>query len=325
LPSSLVEKIEKDREEIKNIIAGKNDRKILIIGPCSAWPEKAVLEYAKKLQEISEVVKDKIKIVMRVYSQKPRTAKGWSGPLFQPNPFEEADVQAGLEYVRRMMIEVLEIGLPIADEALFLESGEFLNDIYSYVALGARSAEDHSHRVYASALDFAVGVKNPSSGDLEIAKNSVWAVNSSHTFLGNCGDGFCQKDSSGNKFGHLVLRGGSAGPNYNIESIEKSWKSLENLVENPAVVIDLNHNNSGKKPEKQPEILKEVMEKISEKKELKNFVKGFMVESFLKEGNQNLDTLEKSTCDMDGLSVTDGCLGWEKTEKMILDFYKILV
>jgi 3-deoxy-7-phosphoheptulonate synthase len=205
---------------------------------------------------------------MRVYSQKPRTALGWSGPLFQPDPFQPANVEEGIFYVRKMMLKVLEIGLPIADEALFLESGPYLNDLYSYVALGARSSEDHNHRVYASALDFSVGVKNPSSGDLVIAKNSVLAVNSTHSFLSICGDEFCQIDSGGNKFGHLILRGGSSGPNYQKEFIFQTYNDLKNLVGNPALIIDLNHNNSGKVAEKQPEIMKEIIESIKNNSEL---------------------------------------------------------
>jgi 3-deoxy-7-phosphoheptulonate synthase len=206
------------------------------------------------------------------------------------------------------MINILEIGLPIADEALFLESGEYLNDMYSYVALGARSSEDHAHRVYASNLGFAVGVKNPSSGDLDIARNSVFSVNSEHTFLKNCGEDLCQVDSKGNKFGHLILRGGTNGPNFSKKFIEESIEKIS-CIENPALIIDLNHNNSGKKSEIQPEILKKIIEENWEIKENKSFIKGFMVESFLKNGCQNITNLTENSCDFDGLSITDSCLG----------------
>lgn len=261
---------------------------------------------------------------MRVYSQKPRTALGWSGPLFQPNPFEKADVEAGILYVRKMMLDILEIGLPIADEALFLESSPYLNDLYSYVALGARSSEDHNHRVYASALDFPVGVKNPSSGNLEVAKNSVLAVNSAHSFLSLCGDDFCQIDSRGNDFGHLILRGGAGGPNYDEKTVRKSLEKISPLVKNPAIIIDLNHANSGKRAEKQPEILKEIMNYLEKDEKLNEKVKGFMVESFLKGGAQNINSLDEKSCDMSGLSITDPCLSFTESEKMIEWLYKKL-
>ncbi len=324
LTEKIKKQVEKDRWEIKQILSGKDQRKILIIGPCSAWPAEAVWEYAQKLKQIEKKVSDKIKIVLRFYTQKPRTAKGWTGPIFQPNPFGQADIELGLRYVRQTTLKILEIGLPLADEILFLESGEYLNDLYSYVALGARSSEDQAHRVYASNLPMAVGVKNPTSGNLEIAKNSVLAVNSQHSFLKNCQAGFCQIDSEGNEFGHLILRGGENGPNYQKKYLIESWEKLKNLVKNPAVVIDLNHNNSGKNPQLQPQILTEILTDLENEKELKNFVKGFMAESFLQSGNQNLEQVGAENYDKNGLSITDACLGWEESEKMILDLWEKL-
>ncbi len=314
LPIDAKEKISQHRLEIQNILKGVDKRKIMIVGPCSAWPVEAVLDYAKKLKKLTEEVEEKVKIIMRVYSQKPRTVLGWSGILFQPDPFKKADVYEGVVTTRKMMLKIIELGLPIADEALFIESGKFLNDLYSYVALGARSSEDHEHRTYASNLPLAVGVKNPTSGDLEIAINSVLACQARHSFLYDNQ----QVNSSGNDFAHLILRGGKKGPNYNLDSLKTVLEKFQqNKVKNPTVIIDLNHGNSGKKSDLQPKIMAEVLKNISNKNELKDLVKGFMMESFLQSGKQDPKTITRESCNYEGLSITDDCLGWEKTEKAI--------
>ena len=203
-------KIAKDTEEVKNILEGKDKRMLVIIGPCSAWPREAVLEYARRMKELEPKVKDNLKIVMRTYIQKPRTTKGWTGPINQPDPCLPADIEAGMKYCREMMIKIIELGLPIADEALFTHGARGFLELLSWVAIGARSTEDQEHRIFASAVDCAVGMKNPTSGSLEIAVNSLIAAQHPHVAVF---DG-TEVETHGNKYAHLVLRGGEKEPNY---------------------------------------------------------------------------------------------------------------
>lgn len=322
LSEDVLRKIEKDKKEVKDILAGRDERLMLIVGPCSAWPYDAVVEYAKRLKKMDEEVGDKLKLILRTYIQKPRTRKGWTGPAIQPDPYALPDVEKGVAYCRKLMVEVLTIGVPVADEALFTHNAKGFLELLSWVAVGARSAEDQEHRIFASAIDAAAGMKNPTYGALDIAVNSVVAAQSPHVavFDGN------QVETLGNDYAHLVLRGGVDGPNYHIEHIMQAKDfMIEHGVKNPAIVIDASHDNcriSGKKTlERQVQVVHEVVSNLQDFPELRKIVKGFMIESFIKDGNQDLDKLTPETVDQGGLSITDPCLGWERTEKLIRELY----
>lgn len=320
LSDSGYQKVLQDQQEVKAILSGEDPRLLMIIGPCSAWPKEAVFTYAEKLSKLSEKLHHALKIVMRVYIQKPRTTKGWTGPVNQPDPFGYPDIEAGAKYTREMMIKVIEMGLPIADEALFTHNAEGFLELLSWVAIGARSAEDQEHRIFASGIDCAVGLKNPTHGSLAIAANSVVAAQHPHVavFDGN------EVETDGNPYAHLVLRGADQKPNYSVAYLEEAKHHLEShKVQNPAIMIDASHDNcciDGKKDYRlQPKVIYEVIDSLQKHSALKKLVKGFMVESFLKEGNQKLDLENPSQVDLGGLSITDACLGWEKTEEMLLE------
>ena len=318
-------KVSKDTEDVKNILSGKDERLLIIVGPCSAWPKSAVLEYAKKLLDLNERVKSRIKLVMRVYIQKPRTTKGWLGPVNQPDPLKEADIAKGVKYAREMMVKIVEMGMPIADEALFTHNAKGFLEILSWVAIGARSSEDQEHRIFASAIDCGVGIKNPTHGSIEIGVNSIVAAQYPHVavFDGN------EVQTHGNAFAHLVLRGGNGFPNYSKKHLKEAllYMSKHN-IKNPAIIIDCSHENSlvkgVKKPAVQAEVVMEVLKNIKNEPKLKNLVKGFMLESFLKEGCQKIDQENPDVLDRDGLSITDPCMGWEQTEKLLLKVAKML-
>lgn len=316
-------RILQDRQEVNRILEGRDKRLIMIIGPCSAWPNEAVLEYAQRLAHLNKKIKHALKIVMRVYIQKPRTTKGWTGPVNQPNPFSSPDIEVGIKYARSLMIKVLEMGLPIAGEAFTHNAKGFL-ELLSWVAIGARSSEDQEHRIFASSINCAVGMKNPTHGSLSIAVNSVIAAQNPHIAVL---DGH-EVQTHGNLHAHVVLRGSNFAPNYAVEHLLEIKKHMDvHQVVNPAVIIDVSHDNcvmNGKKvPNLQPKIIADVLKSLESEPHLKNRVKGFMVESFLKEGNQKIDENAPENIDLDGLSITDPCLGWEQIEEMLLDLAKL--
>lgn len=316
-------KIKRDREEIKAILSGKDDRLLMVIGPCSAWPRQAVLTYAEKLLELNSKVEHALKLVMRVYIQKPRTTKGWTGPVNQPNPCTPPDIEAGVKYARDMMRTVVEMGLPIADEALFTHNSKGFLELLSWVAIGARSAEDQEHRIFASALDCPVGLKNPTHGSLAIGVNSIVAAQYPHVAVFD-GD---EVQTHGNPYAHLVLRGSNNAPNYSVEHLEEVKRHFEkHHIDNPSVMIDASHDNclvNGKKDHRlQPAIVLNVIKQLKERPDLKHLVKGFMIESFIKEGKQTVDVNNPDAIDLDGLSITDPCLSWEETEKFLLALAK---
>lgn len=311
----------KDREEVKNILSGKDTRFLIIVGPCSAWPKEAVLEYAKKLKVLEVKFKDHLKIVMRVYIQKPRTTTGWTGPVNQLDPLGKPDIEKGTHYSRDMMIKVVEMGLPIADEALFTHNAKNFLELLSYVAIGARSTEDQEHRVFASALGCGVGLKNPTFGSIDIGVNSIVAAQYPHVAAL---DGY-EIQTNGNPYAHLILRGGSQGPNYSGEHIGVAIKEMEkHKIKNPAIILDASHANSVvdgvKNHTNQVSVIHKSMKAFKEHPELLKVVKGFMIESFIKEGNQKVDPKEPKKLDMGGLSITDACLSWEQTEKLLTEF-----
>lgn len=321
LSVNTVKRIIQDRQEVKAILEGRDKRFLMIIGPCSAWPKEAVLEYAERLLKLNEKVKHALKLVMRVYIQKPRTTKGWTGPVNQPDVFSSPDIAAGIRYTRDMMVKVIEMGLPIADEALFTHNSKGFVELLSWVAIGARSAEDQEHRIFASALDCAVGMKNPTHGSLAIGVNSIVAAQYSHVAVFDRDE----VQTHGNQHAHLVLRGSNLAPNYSVAHLEEVMQQMEkHQIQNPSVVIDASHDNclvNGKKDHRlQPKIIFEIIDSLRNRPDLRSLVKGFMVESFLKPGNQAVDPENPKALDLAGLSITDPCLGWEETESFLLQF-----
>ncbi|MCF0165523.1 MAG: 3-deoxy-7-phosphoheptulonate synthase [Bacteroidales bacterium] len=303
--------------EIKAIFTGESDKLLLVIGPCSADREDAVIEYITRLREVQEKVKDVIKIIPRVYTNKPRTTgDGYKGMLHQPDPTRETDMLKGLISIRKMHMKVVSnTGFTCADEMLYPENHRYLSDILSYVAVGARSVEDQTHRLVASGLNIPVGMKNPTSGDMSVMINSIHAANGCHTFIYR---GW-EVQSKGNPFAHAILRGsvnklGNTIPNYHYEDITTLYeKYLAANLPNPAVIIDTNHANSGKKADEQIRISKEIINSIRLSGDIRKFVKGLMIESYLEDGNQKTDGC------IYGKSITDPCIGWEKTERLIYD------
>jgi 3-deoxy-7-phosphoheptulonate synthase len=316
-------RVAKDREEVRNIVAGTDERLLLIVGPCSAWPSEAALEYAARLKKVADKVNDSVKVVMRVYIQKPRTIKGWLGPVNQPDPFERPDIPKGAAYCRKMMVDVIEEGVPIADEAVFTHNARGFAELLSWMAIGARSVEDQEHRIFASGSDCAVGMKNGTTGSIEVAVHGIVAAQHKHHAVW---DGH-QVETKGNKYAHLVLRGGASGPNYGVDDIEEAEKLLEkHRVQNPAIIVDASHDNSRlkgvKEPRQQAMVVKEVLAVMGVNPSVRKLVKGFMVESFLKEGAQKIEGCTPETIDRGGLSVTDPCMGWKETEELIYEIAK---
>lgn len=314
-----LKKIKEDRDiEIKNIFEGKDDRFLLIIGPCSADREDAVLEYMTKLRDIQEKVKDKIFIIPRVYTNKPRTnGTGYKGMLHQPNPEGEEDMLAGIIAIREMHTRVIkETGFTCAEEMLYPENHRYLSDLLAYVAIGARSVEDQQHRIVSSGLGIPVGMKNPTSGDIAVMMNSIYAAQNSQKFIYR---GWEVK-TPGNPLTHAILRGyvdsfGRSHANYHYEDLNnllKQYDSMPHLV-NPAVIVDTNHANSGKQFMEQIRIANDVIHSMHVSNDIRKLVKGLMIESYLVDGCQKIGE------GVYGKSITDPCLGWEKSEALILD------
>ena len=311
----------KNDEEIKKVFTGESDKFILIIGPCSADREDSVLDYVKRLRVVQEKVKDEIIIIPRIYTNKPRTTgAGYKGMLHQPDPNMAPDMLAGLIAIRKLHMEVLkETGFSGADEMLYSENHRYLSDLLSYVAVGARSVEDQQHRLTASALDIPTGMKNPTSGDLSVMINAINASQNSHTFIYR---GW-EVESCGNDLAHAILRGyvdreGVSHPNYHYEDLLELSKLYDKTkLLNPGVIVDCNHSNSGKKYEEQIRIAKEVMHSTRHNSKIKKLVKGLMIESYIEDGCQKVDE------GVYGKSITDPCLGWEKTEKLILELAEL--
>ena len=310
-------------DELKKIFSGESDRMALIIGPCSADREDAVLEYISRLCRVQEKVADKIMIVPRIYTNKPRTTgDGYKGMLHQPNPNEDPDLLKGIVSIRKLHLRALaETGFGCADEMLYPENHRYLSDILVYCAVGARSVEDQQHRLTASGLDLPVGMKNPTSGDITVMMNSITAAQHSHMFLYR---GWEVK-SMGNPYAHAILRGyvnahGQSLPNYHYEDLIGLYETYQKSgLANPGVIVDTNHANSGKKYLEQPRIAKEVLHSCRYSSDVRSLVKGFMIESYLEDGCQKI-----AADDVYGKSITDPCLGWEKTERLICEIADLL-
>ena len=308
--------------EIKKVFSGESDKMLLIIGPCSADNVDSVMDYVYRLKKVSDQVKDKIIIIPRIYTNKPRTTgDGYKGMLHQPDPNSKPDVYQGVLAIRSLHTRVLtETGLPTADEMLYPSNYRYLSDLISYVAVGARSVENQEHRLVASGIDVPVGMKNPTSGDLSIMMNSITAAQHPHSFIYR---GW-EVNTDGNPYAHAILRGyvnkhGQSIPNYHYEDLIhlSEFYSKTNLV-NPALIVDCNHSNSGKMFEEQPRICKDVLHSCRHNPDIKKLVKGFMVESYIEDGCQKIGE------NIYGKSITDPCLGWEKTEKLIFDIASLI-
>ena len=315
-PSGSAVKRERD-SQIRAVLAGQSEKMLVVVGPCSAHDKKAVLEYAERLGKVALKTVDKLVIVPRIYTNKPRTkGVGYKGMFLQPDPLREADIVEGMESVRALLLAVLECsGLTAADEILYPESAALTQDLLSYHTVGARSVENPLHRQTASGLDLPVGMKNPISGNLEGLVHSVYAAQSPQIFPF---DGW-QVKSFGNEYAHAILRGyvnalGEDVANFDKETVCRLGRLyLENGIKNPAVIVDCSHSNSAKQYKRQPSVAMETLKNRRESGEVKALVKGLMIESFLCEGSQ-----AESGIAAFGQSITDPCLGWEDTERLLL-------
>ena len=304
-------------EEIKAVFDGSSDKFILIIGPCSADHREPVLEYISRLRKVADQVSDKIIMIPRIYTNKPRTTgQGYKGMLHQPNPDEKPDMYKGLLAIRDLHMEALrDYDFSCADEMLYPENYRYLSDLLSYVAVGARSVENQQHRLTASGIEVPVGMKNPTGGDLAVMMNSITAAQSSHTFLYRGWEVL----TSGNPYAHAILRGyldyaGRSISNYHYEDLLRVDELYQRSgLANPSVIVDTNHNNSGKKYLEQIRIAKDIVHSRNQNSDIKRLVKGLMIESYLEDGAQS--THEH----IFGKSITDPCLGWEKTQQLIFD------
>ena len=309
-------------KEIADVFTGKSGKMVLIIGPCSADREDAVLEYCERLAKLKEAVSDKLVLIPRVYTNKPRTTgDGYKGLLHQPDPRKTSDMLEGVIAIRRLHTNVLaNTGLPTADEMLYPDNYRYLSDLLSYVAVGARSVENQEHRLTSSGIDIPVGMKNPTSGDISVMLNSIMAAQHPHTFIYR---GW-EVDTTGNPLAHAILRGyvnkhGESMPNYHFEELERLYNAYTAKgLQNMALIVDANHANSGKKYQEQPRICKEVLHSCRHSGEIKSMVKGFMVESYLEPGCQKIGD------GVYGKSITDPCLGWEETIRLVQDIADLI-
>ena len=322
VPADVAEMKAKRDQEIADVFTGKSDKFLMIIGPCSADNEDAVIDYISRLKKVQEKISDKVLIIPRIYTNKPRTTgEGYKGMLHQPDPEKKPDMLNGLLAIRHLHIRAMkETGLTSADEMLYPDNYRYLSDILSYVAIGARSVEDQQHRLTASGMDVPCGMKNPTSGTLSVMMNSVVAAQMGHTFLYR---GWEVK-TSGNPLAHTILRGsqnknGHTIPNYHYEDLRllHDLYAEKNLA-NPAVIVDTNHSNSGKQYKEQLRIAKDVLHSCNCSPDIKKLVKGLMVESYIEEGSQKIGE------GIYGKSITDPCLGWEDTERLLYDIAELV-
>ena len=308
--------------ELQDILSGKSERKILVIGPCSADNEDSVMDYIHRLVPVQEQVRDKLLIVPRIYTNKPRTTgEGYKGMLHQPDPNAAPDLLRGLIAIRKLHMRALtETGFGCADEMLYPENHRYLSDLLTYVAIGARSVENQQHRLTASGLSIPVGMKNPTSGDISVMMNSITAAQHPHVFQYRTDE----VATDGNPLAHAILRGyvnrhGQSLPNYHYEDLAHLAELYgKAALQNPALIVDTNHANSGKRYAEQPRIAKEVLHACRHNAEIDKLVKGFMIESYLEDGCQKIGE------GVWGKSITDPCLGWEKTEHLVKEIADLI-
>ena len=312
---------EKRDEELKKVIRGEDQRLLLVIGPCSSDNEEAVIEYARHLSKLQEEVKDKIFMVMRVYTAKPRTnGEGYKGLMHQPDTSKLPDLINGIAAVRNLHYRVItETGLTTADEMLYSANFPLVEDLVSYHAIGARSVEDQEHRFVASGIDMPTGMKNPTSGNLTVMFNAIYAAQNKQNFIYRD----AEVDTDGNPLAHAILRGASTEqgvnePNYYYDILIKTIKQYERFgLANPFIVIDTNHDNSGKNYLEQIRIVRQTLINRAWNEDIRKYVRGFMIESYLEDGRQD-------TPDVFGKSITDPCLGWDKTEELIREIHQTI-
>lgn len=321
--SESLKKLKKQRDgEIADVFTGKSDKFLLIIGPCSADNEDSVLDYVSRLAKVQDKVKDKILIIPRIYTNKPRTTgEGYMGMVHQPDPNKKEDLLEGIISVRKLHTKAMsESGLTCADEMLYPENSRYLEDLLGYIAVGARSVENQQHRLVASGMDVPVGMKNPTSGDINVMLNSIKAAQIGHNFIFRGWD----VTSSGNPLTHAILRGyvnkhGQSTANYHFEDMILLYNMYkERNLQNMALIVDTNHSNSGKKPLEQVRICKEILHSCRHSDEIKSMLKGVMIESYIEDGAQKIGE------GVYGKSITDPCLGWEKSERLIYDIADLL-
>ena len=308
LSSALKQQIAQHRQIIQNILAGTDPRLLVITGPCSIHDPQAALEYAEKLKQLQSQVSDQIFLVMRAYIEKPRTTVGWKGFLYDPDLDGSANMQLGLEKSRELYLQIIEMGLPIASEILSPMATGYFDDVLAWGAIGARTSESQIHREISSAMPYSIGFKNGTDGSIQIALDAIQSASHPHQFMGMSQSGLpAILSSQGNPHAHLILRGANSGPNYQLAEIEKIQQKAKGQL--PALIIDCSHGNSLKDPQQQPQVLRTI---VAEREQTQ--VRGIMLESHLVDGNQ------KISCNMTyGQSVTDGCLGWDKTEQLLIE------
>ncbi|MBD3673024.1 MAG: 3-deoxy-7-phosphoheptulonate synthase [Planctomycetaceae bacterium] len=320
LSQTVIDTVVEGREEIKKILSGEDERLIVVVGPCSIHLKESAVEYAKRLSQLAEQVKDRLKIVMRVYFEKPRTTVGWKGLINDPHLNDTFDIPKGLEMARDILIDINEMGLPAATEMLEPITPQYIADLITLASIGARTTESPTHRQMASGLSMPVGYKNGTDGSLDVATNAMHASKTQHSFLGIDSEGnTCIVNTAGNPWGHLILRGGYDGPNYSAEHLAKAREILDSEGLSPRFMVDCSHANSNKDYTKQNVVWNNVIDqRIAGNKD----IIGLMLESNLNPGNQKLnggaEGLEY------GVSITDGCIGWEETEQLIRDAYQRL-
>ena len=308
LSSALKQQVAQHRQIIQNILAGTDPRLLVIVGPCSIHDSQTALEYAEKLKQLQSQVSDQIFLVMRAYIEKPRTTIGWKGFLYDPDLDGSANMQLGLEKSRELYLQIIEMGLPIASEILSPMATGYFDDVLAWGAIGARTSESQIHREISSAMPYSIGFKNGTDGSIQIALDAIQSASHPHQFMGMSQSGLpAILSSQGNPHAHLILRGANSGPNYQLAEIEKIQQKAKGQL--PALIIDCSHGNSHKDPQQQPQVLRTI---VAEREQTQ--VRGIMLESYLVDGNQ------KISCNMTyGQSVTDGCLGWDKTEQLLIE------
>lgn len=310
----------KNREVLQNILDRKDHRIFMVVGPCSIHDTKAAIEYAKKLKELAKQVEDEIFLIMRVYFEKPRTTVGWKGLINDPDLNDSFHIEKGLKTARKLLLKLTSMGLPTGTEALDPISPQYLSELITWSAIGARTTESQTHREMTSGLSMPVGIKNGTDGGIGIAINALQSVEAPHHFLGINEKGkVCRFSTKGNPYAHIVLRGGSGGPNYDKDSISKTEKTLEKNGLDVNIVVDCSHANSNKDHRLQPQVLKNCIDQIVSGNQS---IVGFMIESHLNPGNQSI-TKDLSKLKY-GVSITDKCVDWKNTEKMILQAYRKL-
>ena len=313
IPADVLETVVRGRREIEEILSGRDDRMLFVAGPCSIHDERSAMEYAQRLASLAREIEDRVLVVMRVYFEKPRTTVGWKGLIYDPDLDGSFNIDAGLRRARQLLIDIGALGLPTGTEFLDPIAPQYLADLISWVAVGARTTESQTHRQMASGLSMPVGFKNSTDGNIEVAVNALLSAREPHAFLGIDREGrTCTVQTSGNPYGHIVLRGGSDGTNFDAESVCETHEQLEAAGLTPTVLVDCSHANSGKDHRRQSIAFRDV---IAQRAAGNRGVIGLMLESHLNEGNQSLG--DDPSALRYGVSITDACIGWDETVELL--------